>query len=148
MSQPPDRGPSDASAPAVGARRLQLVPSRPAAKSHITEHLANERTYLAYLRTSVSLISFGVTINRFSLFLIQSHLLSPTTHIGLSGVGRLGLGMVILGISVLLFAAYHFNRISTAIERQDYQPKSLVIWIITAAVLLGGATSLVWLFTR
>lgn len=35
-------------------------------------HLGNERTHLAYLRTTVSLIGFGITINRFSTYLIQN----------------------------------------------------------------------------
>src|SRR6516165_661830 len=43
----------------------------------VTDHLANERTYLAFLRTSVGLISFGITINRFSLFLLQTQIVAP-----------------------------------------------------------------------
>ena len=39
----------------------------------VTNHLANERTFLAYLRTAVSLMSFGIAINRFSFFLIESN---------------------------------------------------------------------------
>jgi uncharacterized membrane protein YidH (DUF202 family) len=41
--------------------------------THITDHLSNERTYLAYLRTGVSLMSFGIAINRFSIFLETSN---------------------------------------------------------------------------
>lgn len=149
MPQSPDPEPSEANGPAASARRLELVASRPAANAHISEHLANERTYLAYLRTSISLISFGVTINRFSLFLVQSKILPPATHVrNLLGVGKLGLGMVIFGIGLLVFAAFHFNQISVAIEKDDYRPKSLVVWVTTAAVLLGGAASLIWLFSR
>ncbi|HOK48281.1 MAG TPA: DUF202 domain-containing protein, partial [Bryobacteraceae bacterium] len=33
------------------------------------DHLANERTFLAWLRTAVALISLGIAINRFSLYL-------------------------------------------------------------------------------
>ena len=149
MLESSDRERSEANVPASGPQRLELVPSKPAAKSHTSEHLANERTYLAYLRTSIALISFGVTINRFSLFLVQSKILPPATHVrNLLDVGQLGLGMVMFGICLLVFAAFHYNRISAAIEREDYRPKSIVVWIITAAVLLTGAASLVWLFSR
>jgi putative membrane protein len=33
------------------------------------EHQANERTFLAWLRTSIALIGFGFAIARFGLFL-------------------------------------------------------------------------------
>jgi putative membrane protein len=39
---------------------------------HVSEHLANERTHLAYIRTAVSVIGLGIAINRFSLYLVQS----------------------------------------------------------------------------
>jgi|SRR5271168_2967303 len=35
----------------------------------LSNHLANERTYLAYLRTAISLMRFRIAINRFSIFL-------------------------------------------------------------------------------
>ena len=38
---------------------------------HISDHLANERTILAWIRTSISVIALGVAINRFSLFLME-----------------------------------------------------------------------------
>ena len=43
-----------------------------AGSKFVTNHLANERTFLAYLRTAVSLMSFGIAINRFSFFLQQA----------------------------------------------------------------------------
>lgn len=122
----------------------------PARKAHLSEHLANERTYLAYLRTSISLISFGVTINRFSLYLIQSNKLPPHTveRWSLADVGRLGLGMVIAGLILLVWACVHYTHISNQIERGDFRPSPIMAWIITLAVLLGGGVSLLWLFTQ
>ncbi|MBV9232636.1 MAG: DUF202 domain-containing protein, partial [Candidatus Eremiobacteraeota bacterium] len=35
---------------------------------HATDTLANERTYLAYIRTALAFIAFGFVIARFSLF--------------------------------------------------------------------------------
>jgi len=120
-------------------------------QAHLSEHLANERTYLAYLRTSISLISFGVTINRFSLYLIQSKELPELPHGNLSrfnliGVGRVGLGMVVSGLMLLVWAAIHSSRISDAIDRGNYRPSRVSAWIITACVLLGGGVSLIWIF--
>jgi len=116
--------------------------------AHLSEHLANERTYLAYLRTAISLISFGVTINRFSLFLIQSKEL-PERALGrwnLIGVGRVGFGMVVFGLLLLVWAAIHHSQIGRGIDQGNYRPNPLSAWIITAAVLLGGGISLIWIF--
>ncbi|KAA0129612.1 DUF202 domain-containing protein [Chryseobacterium sp. SN22] len=38
-------------------------------KNNTSDHLANERTFLAWLRTSVALMGFGFILVKFSLFL-------------------------------------------------------------------------------
>jgi putative membrane protein len=115
---------------------------------HLSEHLANERTYLAYLRTSIPLISFGITINRFSLYLIQSDKMPQrtTAHFDMIGISRFGVGMVVVGLFLMVWAGVHYSRITRGIDQGTYQPSKLSTWIITAAVLLGGAISLIWLF--
>ena len=50
--------------------------------SRIQQHLANQRTFLAWLRTSVALIGLGFVVSRFGLFLrtiILGHSLSVST---------------------------------------------------------------------
>src|SRR5690349_3450303 len=93
-------------------------------QQHLSEHLANERTYLAYLRTAVSLISFGITINRFSLFLIQSDKIPEHTsaRFDMANMGRLGFGMVILGLVLMLWAGFHFSMVGRGIEKGTYRP--------------------------
>ena len=39
---------------------------------NINEHLANERTFLAWVRTSIALMGFGVVIARLRFTLIES----------------------------------------------------------------------------
>ncbi|HKD81123.1 MAG TPA: DUF202 domain-containing protein [Candidatus Angelobacter sp.] len=119
-----------------------------ASQAHVSEHLANERTYLAYLRTAVSLISFGITINRFSLFLIQSKEVTERalTHFNLLGLSRVGFGMVIFGLLLMLWAGIHSTQVSQEIDRGDYRPNRRAAWIITLGVLLAGGISLIWIF--
>jgi len=45
------------------------------------EHLANERTFLAWIRTSIALMGFGFVIVKFTLFLKQLSLLLETKDI-------------------------------------------------------------------
>ncbi|RJG05716.1 DUF202 domain-containing protein [Noviherbaspirillum cavernae] len=116
-------------------------------KPHVSEQLANERTFLAWLRTSVSLISFGITINRFSLYLIQSQEIgrqrAPLHDIELTGIG-----MVIAGILMIGFAALHYSAVSKSIDRGEYRVYRGPVYVTSILVMILGAVSLYWLFRR
>jgi putative membrane protein len=120
-----------------------------ATESHVqpkflSDHLSNERTFLSYLRTAVSLMSFGIAINRFSHFLAQSNSASSTPRMVSSE--RVGIGMVALGIAVLVWAGVHYVRIFGQIERQDFRARRASILILTALVLIFALGGVVWLF--
>jgi len=129
-------------------RVVEMGTAGKAPAPHLSDHLANERTYLAYLRTAIALIGFGITINRFSIYLVQSKTLPERAlqRWDMAGVSRVGFGMVIAGMVLLAWAAIHFSHTSRAIERGTYHPSELVPWIITLAVILGGGLSLIFLF--
>lgn len=120
----------------------------PAPQGNVTDHLANERTYLAYLRTAISLISFGITVNRFSIYLIQSNRISERVeaHFNLLGLSRVGFGMVIFGLALMIWAGFHFSSVSRGIDRGNFRPNERAAWIITIGVIAAGGISLIWLF--
>ena len=119
--------------------------------SRLREHLANERTFLAWLRTSISLIGFGLAITRFSLFLRQ---LQTTTagqivkNNSIFNSENLGLCLVIIGIIVIALAAWRYNRVFRQIERADYKPSRLLIWFLSTTVMLIGILSIPLLLMR
>jgi putative membrane protein len=110
------------------------------------EHQANERTFLAWLRTSIALIGFGFAIARFSLFLRQLQ----TAVIQQQEIGRnavfnsenLGIVLVIVGIIVIALAALRYNQVFWQIERGDYRPNQLLVWTITLVVIVLGLLSI------
>src|SRR5271167_577716 len=59
--------------PGVASGGLKVAPETmsvtPFGPSKPTDYLANERTFLAYVRTSLSVMAFGFVISRFGLFL-------------------------------------------------------------------------------
>lgn len=110
------------------------------------EHQANERTFLAWLRTSIALIGFGFAIARFSLFLrqlqtavIQQQELSRNA---VFNAENLGFVLVIVGIIVIALAALRYNQVFWQIERGDYRPNQLLVWIITLVVIVLGILSI------
>ncbi|ALF52069.1 hypothetical protein ACX27_03105 [Nostoc piscinale CENA21] len=115
------------------------------------EHQANERTFLAWLRTSIALIGFGFAIARFGLFLRQLNTAitqqEPVVH-PLFNSENLGVALVIVGVSAIALAAWRYNQVFWQIERGDYQPNRLAVWILTAVVMILGLLSIPLLFLR
>ncbi len=109
------------------------------------EHQANERTFLAWLRTSIALIGFGFALARFGLFLqqFQAAVTSqavPTTSFFSSE--NLGVSLVIVGIVVIALAAWRYNQVFWQIERGDYRPNRLMVWSIATVVMILGTLSI------
>ena len=110
------------------------------------EHQANERTFLAWLRTSIALIGFGFAIARFSLFLRQLQTaVTQQQQLGRNAIfnsENLGVVLVIVGIIVIALAALRYNQVFWQIERGDYRPNRVMVWIITIVVIILGILSI------
>jgi putative membrane protein len=103
------------------------------------DHAANERTFLAWVRTSIALMAFGFLIEKFDLFLaIMAPNLAPGSHVLIhEGFGRwAGLALIILGVGVIVIAALRFMRTARAIERAEPESAPSFSPDIVLAVLL------------
>lgn len=110
-------------------------------------HMANERTHLAYLRTTVSLIGFGITINRFSTYLIQNDQAPKGGRVMLHDAGNAGYGMVILGLALLVWSLLRYWHVSLEIERGHIKPRHRATSLFTIGLLLMGGLTALWLFS-
>ncbi len=110
------------------------------------EHQANERTFLAWLRTSISLIGFGFAIARFSLFLRQLQATQdPRSSIpihSLLNAENLGLMLVIFGVIMIGLSAWRYNSVLSQIEQGSYRPNRWLVGLIAAVVGLFGVLSI------
>lgn len=115
------------------------------------EHQANERTFLAWLRTSLALIGFGFAIARFSLFLNQLQATvsqQESAQHPFFNSETLGISLVIFGIVVIALAAWRYNQVFWQIERGDYRPNRFLIWLLTGVVIVLGTLSVPLLLWR
>ena len=109
------------------------------------EHQANERTFLAWLRTSIALISFGFAIARFGLFLRQLSTAITRKQAPLHpflNSENLGVSLVIFGIIAILLAAWRYNQVFWQIERGNYKPNRTMVWLLTVVVMILGTLSI------
>jgi putative membrane protein len=89
-----------------------------------SDHAANERTFLAWIRTAIAVMAFGFLVERFDLFLqiagqtLAHKALSPTGQL----VGNVaGLILIALGAATIVLATWRFRRTALAIDN----PKTL-----------------------
>jgi putative membrane protein len=86
------------------------------------DHAANERTFLAWVRTAIAVMAFGFLVERFDLFLeIASQTLARRT---LSTGGQLagnvaGLILIGLGAATIIVALVRFRRTAKEIDSPE-----------------------------
>jgi putative membrane protein len=86
---------------------------------NFTDHAANERTFLAWVRTAVAMMGFGFVIERFDLFLRATPIVlaAQTTTSHNLRLGELaGLAVMVAGLAMLLIALARFVRTSREID--------------------------------
>jgi putative membrane protein len=70
--------------------------------------LANERTYLAYVRTALSFVALGFVVARFSLFIREFAAITHVPEGPQAAAIQLGIAMIVIGIALGAFGAYRY----------------------------------------
>lgn len=112
-----------------------------------SDHLANERTFLAWIRTSIAMMGFGFVVVKFSLFVKQLSL-AVTGHMVVTGKGFsgvIGMCLVAIGAFTALIGYLRYRRIERQLIRQDFYPSSGLLLVLTAAVIGGSLLLLYYL---
>jgi putative membrane protein len=111
-------------------------------------YLAAERTFLAWVRTSISLMGFGFVIARFALWTREFGYPGKPASPANAGVSTwLGFGMVCVGVFVSVLAAARHRNYVRALERGVANPPlhiktSLIVAVILALVGLAIAINI------
>lgn len=119
-------------------------------KQHVTDHLANERTYLAWIRTNLGIMAFGFVVEKFSFFVQQVAIFlgkaaeKPSAAIQ-SYSSVFGISLVALGAILCLFSFFKFKRTERQIKEENYQSSLLLDTLLMIFVFLIGVFLLVYL---
>jgi len=108
--------------------------------ARVRDHLANERTYLAWMRTALAMIGFGVVIVRLR-YLLPPHLQGP------GHLGELGLLFAVIGLFSVPFAAFHYFTVRRSIDNDSYESTGRWVLLFSLIVTLIGSGMLYFLFS-
>lgn len=119
---------------------IEQEKSKKRSADRVREHLANERTYLAWMRTAIALMGFGVVIVRLRVF-----------HAPLAahpGNGwKLGLAFSMIGLVTVLLSTQHYFAVRWDIDEDTYEPGDRWVVLFSLAVTLLGAGVIYYVFT-
>ena len=104
-----------------------------------SDHAANERTFLAWVRTAIAVVAFGFLIERFDLFLRfaardMPHVSQPP-HAGAANF--IGILFVIIGLAMIVIATMRFFRTEKEIDAPDIKQAPSNRLDLTLSILLA-----------
>jgi putative membrane protein len=102
------------------------------------DHLANERTFLAWMRTSVAIVVFGFAIGRFAIAMrqltaLQGHA-SKTT--GISVV--MGMVSILAGVVMMIAGGARYRKTRALLDEGKFQPAGFIVDLVTILTVLFG----------
>jgi inner membrane protein YidH len=110
-----------------------------------SDHAANERTFLAWVRTAIAVMAFGFLVQKFDLFLRLASESLAARSVPVGGneiVGTVaGLLLIVLGGAMMVFAALRFRKTTLDIDAEEVRPgpgTRLDITIVALLFLLGA----------
>jgi inner membrane protein YidH len=121
----------------------------------LQQYLANQRTFLSWVRTSIALIGLGFAIERFSLFLQQFRLIAnpDTTGNAASATAHdysalVGIGMIIVGTGLIVYALKNYLESNKTIASGKYIPKNAIIYTASATIIGLGIIMIIFLIAQ
>ncbi len=89
----------------------------------LSDHQANERTFLAWIRTAVALMAFGFLIEKFTIFVAYIRVSLHSKPVGTSTgfANMIGASMVIVGVLVVVASTVRFVLIRRKIDSDSQE---------------------------
>ena len=105
-----------------------------------SDHAANDRTFLAWVRTAIAVMAFGFVIERFDLFLqVMAPQLAPKQAAPHSQAfaNIAGLAFIAIGVVMVAIAGVRFRATAKAIDSDQLVPSPGERLDLGLAALLG-----------
>lgn len=111
-----------------------------------SDHLANERTFLAWIRTGIAIVVFGFAIGRFSIAIrqwmeMQGRVVPQTTGVSV----WLGAIAIVGGVLVCLAGLLRYRRARQQLDAGTFQPAGFLIDLVGILTAVFGVSLCVYL---
>ena len=114
--------------------------------ANYTNHAANERTFLAWIRTGLAVAAFGLFVFKLNVF-VDAVGRGSILHLRADNAGALaavatryaGLAMIAIGTAVIARSSFAFERTRRAIDRDEVIqiPRSRAESLLSAALAIA-----------
>jgi len=102
------------------------------------DHLANERTFLAWVRTGTAIVVFGFAIGRFSIAMRQLTALQGHT-VRTAGMSVwLGSFTILAGLALVVAGLVRYRKTRVQLEAGTFEPAGFVLDLITILTVVFG----------
>ena len=118
------------------------------------DHLANERTFLAWIRTNLGIMAFGFVVEKFSFFIQEiaaflrktgepSAPVVPSTLQGYASI--FGITLVGLGALLSLLVFLRYKKTERQIDADSYKPSHGLVMLLAVCVFFVGVLLIIYL---
>ena len=115
------------------------LPKHIGTSKKVTDHLANQRTFLAWIRTGLATITFGFVVERFGLLLRELGIkIGLTEVLPIHYSSFFGVSLTILGVIMMVVALFEFLQIRRSIDLERFHPSVAFPVILTILASLVG----------
>jgi putative membrane protein len=122
------------------------TPIKAKAAPDLPDYLAEERTFLAWIRTGIALMGFGFVVARFGIFLEQLHLPERISAARPPEFSPwFGVALITTGALVNLFSARRFMHLAGEVDRNQFADRSLSrqgVFVASFLTLVGVAMTI------
>jgi uncharacterized membrane protein YidH (DUF202 family) len=117
-------------------------------------HMANERTFLSWIRTSIGIMAFGFVVEKFGLFIRQiTFFLGRASEEGTTSARAqtagyssiLGIALIGLGALMGLLAFIRYKRVERQIDEDTYRPSIILDILLTLVIFSMGFFLVIYL---
>jgi putative membrane protein len=116
----------------------EKTPTEKTQRGSLSDSLAAERTYLAWIRTGLALLGLGFVVARFGLFLERLDYLEHITPAHSYGLSVwFGTGLILAGVAVYLSSAWNYVRLVRALNQGEVVPARPSVQAVLVAVFLA-----------
>jgi putative membrane protein len=102
------------------------------------DHLANERTFLAWVRTGVATIVFGFAIGRFSIALREFMKLQGYKSVTPGFTTWLGIISAVGGVLLILAGLNRYRTTKMQLDSNSFEPAGFVIDLVSYVLAFFG----------